>query len=112
MTKDDSYLHTNRSRPDPTGNQVSVCHNWQEDESPALGVVNAIAAATDTAPERLQPLYESVDPDALNMLFESVSGLDRHPSQLSVSFRHEGCDVVVQSNGKLYIWLEVGEHDE
>lgn len=112
MTPDDICSNTTRKRPGFSEHQASVCHNWKEDESPTLSVINTVAAVTGTPPVSLRPLYETIDPDALDALFESASRPDRQSSQLSVSFRYEGCDVVVRWNGKLLVRLRDGQRDE
>jgi hypothetical protein len=38
-------------------------------EPPSTTVVEAVAAATETDPNELEPLYSAVDPDALDALF-------------------------------------------
>lgn len=64
-------------------------------------VVFAVAELTGSDPASLDPLYNTVDPDALNALFEeSQFGLDRSPSR--VSFTYCGCDVVVSADGSVH----------
>jgi len=55
-------------------------------------VIRTVAEATDTDPAALPPLYESVDPDALNELVESMSDGE-------VSFEHADCEITVDSDG-------------
>lgn len=45
------------------------------DESPAVAVIQAIAARENISPAELSPsLYDALDPDALDGLFERSSG--------------------------------------
>lgn len=72
-------------------------HTMQEQAmltQPTDLVVHAVAAVRDIDPIDLRvPLFEAVDPDALDALFESnVPGL-------SVTFRYHGHDVEVTKNG-------------
>lgn len=53
-------------------------------------VVRAVANADGVGPTDLQPLYETVDPEALDALFEP--GVDG-----TVAFTYEGHDVVIDS---------------
>jgi hypothetical protein len=57
-------------------------------------VVVAIAEATSTSPHDIEPLYETLDPDALANLFTSTIRGDPRRSG-TVSFVHDGCHVTV-----------------
>ncbi|MEF8808365.1 HalOD1 output domain-containing protein [Natronomonas sp.] len=58
-------------------------------------VVLAVAEANDVSPMEVSPpLYETVDPDALESLIEQTS--DR---SFQVSFEFHGCHVTVHGNG-------------
>ena len=74
--------------------------DWDAEEGPTHAVVHAVAAATGRRPEELRPLYEVVDSDALDRIFRR-----RHPSQYyrngRVELRFEGCDVVVDADGRV-----------
>lgn len=59
----------------------------------AVRVVRALGDATDREPSALSPLYESVDPDALDTLCEHAR--DRS-TPLRVAFAHDGVDVEVE----------------
>lgn len=58
-------------------------------ESAAEAVVTVVAEATGRSPLELDPLYEVVDPDALNML------LDDGPPSVSVTFDYCGQTVTI-----------------
>lgn len=53
-----------------TPSQTFTC---ADDESASAAVVRAVAAFTGRDPLSMEPLYRSVDPDALDALFESPS---------------------------------------
>lgn len=57
-------------------------------------VVAVVAAATDTDPVALAPLYSSIDAEALNELFSSGAS-----ETLRCSFLFEGFDVAVSGDG-------------
>ncbi|MFP9190558.1 HalOD1 output domain-containing protein [Natronosalvus vescus] len=66
-------------------------HRWnRETESATIGVVKAVAAATDVQPEAIEPLYGSVDGDALNSLLE-------RGDDVCVTFPYAGFDVEVRA---------------
>jgi hypothetical protein len=63
-------------------------------------VIEAVADARDTDPLDLPPLYDVVDPDALNHLFEYdpdalVTGV------ACIRFEMAGCSVVVRRDGSV-----------
>lgn len=59
-------------------------------------VVTAVASALDTSPLDLTPpLYERVDPEALDSLVQSG------PADLHVRFRYNGCTVAVDGRGRV-----------
>jgi len=64
----------------------------------STAVVLAVAAAANARPHELDPLYEVVDPDALNHLFDDP---DRAP--LAVSFEYEGYAATVQGRGEVVL---------
>lgn len=65
-----------------------------DDVSPSEKVVKAVAAKTGTDPLELPPLYETIDPDALDALVES-SG----ERSLQLEFQFAGRHVVVDGTG-------------
>jgi len=70
-----------------------------EDDSPSIRVVETVAAALEADPADVGPLYETIDPDALDALLEA-------PEQFQdgcVRFRFEGCAVTVDAEG----WIAV-----
>ena len=70
----------------PAGDESSS----DDSVSPAIAVVRSIASATGRQPHELAPLYDSIDPDALDALFEHAR--DRSAST-GVSFSHDGVEV-------------------
>ncbi|WP_123537249.1 HalOD1 output domain-containing protein [Halosimplex salinum] len=72
------------------------------DEVPSLAVVSAVADVTGNEPTELDPLYWTVDPDALDALFETdPAGPHRTGGQ--VNFTFHGCDVVVHEDRKVVV---------
>ena len=60
-------------------------------------VVAALASATDTEPRNVDPpLYETIDPDALDAVVDSATDLE-------VSFEHDGRTVVVRADGSVAV---------
>ncbi|ELY78529.1 HalOD1 output domain-containing protein [Natrinema pallidum] len=67
-------------------------------DSISLRVVEALADATNTDAHELEPLYNVVDPEALDQLFQSGSTAD-----VSVEFEYHGVLVAVRSDGTVTI---------
>ncbi|OVE83147.1 HalOD1 output domain-containing protein [Natronolimnobius baerhuensis] len=63
----------------------------QRGESASTAVVSALAAYTDQPPESVGPLYDIVEPDALDALVD-------HQGELTVRFVHEGTEIVVTTD--------------
>lgn len=66
------------------------------------GVVQAVAASEDVDPMQLQPLYDVIDPEALDTLFQRTA--DGAPATTgSVRFEYAGNTVVVHSDGSIHV---------
>lgn len=78
-----------------TGRCVVDLAEWN---SLTTAIIDVLAALTDNQPESMDPLYDVVDPDALDALFHSQS------KQIGrIQFHYCGHDVTVQSDGQLII---------
>ncbi|ELY85239.1 HalOD1 output domain-containing protein [Natrinema altunense] len=67
-------------------------------DSISLRVVEALADATNTDAHELEPLYNVVDPEALDQLFQSGSTAD-----VSVEFEYYGVLVEVRNDGTVTV---------
>ena len=47
---------------------------WNDDPAPSEAIIEAIAEETDSDPLELPPLYNAIDPDALDRLFANREG--------------------------------------
>ncbi len=75
------------------------------DRSTSYVVVRSIADLTDREPEDLEPLWDSVDPEALDS-FVAHASESSTPYQLS--FRYQGYTVEVVGNRWLRIFSDEG----
>lgn len=71
-----------------------------EDDPVSQRVVAKVAAATDSDPLELDPLYQSIDPDALDRLFGGDADVPRETEGF-VQFSVSGCEVVVRADGSV-----------
>ena len=76
-----------------------------EDETILEGVTAAVAAITDRDVTELPALYEVIDPECLETLFETGAGERR------VAFKYAGCSVLVNGKGRVAV-AQDGEQSE
>lgn len=67
-------------------------------DSPSLRVVDALADLTDTDPLELDPMYDVVDPEALDQLVRPDANGD-----VSVQFTYDDHAVEVRSDGTVTV---------
>lgn len=79
----------------------TVSARWERDteNTPVYAVVSAVAEAEDADPVHLPPLYEAIDPEALNDLLTSSPA----SSIGTVAFRYAGYDVEVTGSGDVSV---------
>lgn len=70
-------------------------------ESPSIAVASAVRDATDAEQPTTPPLYDAVDPDALDSLF--CRAYATPPTHLRVSFRYLNCAITVRSSGEVTV---------
>lgn len=70
--------------------------------TPSTAVVEAVAAATGRDPTTIEPLYERIDPDALDALV-GANGTTPDSENVSVSFSFAELLVTVQRNGEVVV---------
>lgn len=70
-------------------------------DRPSEAVVTAVAAVDGERPLELDPLYDAIDPDALNTLFEHARRVGDSTQRLR--FPYAGFDVSVRSDGRIRI---------
>lgn len=77
-------------------------YDRRSDESVTTAVTRAIAAVTNTPPTDLDPLFETIDPDALNQLYAPTHGGSSRDDGW-VSFHLNNCVVIVDATGEIEI---------
>jgi len=76
------------------------------DDGVSIAVVYAVAAKRGVDPLEVPPLYDWIDPEALDALFDratvpTAGGRDRH-----VEFRYDGHDVTISATEDLEIRID------
>lgn len=72
--------------------------------SPSEAVFREVAKSEDVDPIDLEPLAETIDPDALDALFEH----DRDEDDLEVTFVYQGYDVTIAGDGMVDVAEQQG----
>lgn len=65
-------------------------------------VVSAVATTSGTDPMDLEPLYDAIDPDSLDALYER-DGHGRAGSPERVEFTYSGCEIAVTGDGSVTV---------
>lgn len=79
----------------------SANYNADSDRQPAEVIAEVVADAEGVDPTDLSPLYESIEPDALNRLF-GQHGRQLNPEK-AFCFTHEGWNVFVRGDGQIIV---------
>lgn len=68
--------------------------------APSTAIVQTVAVAADAEPTSIEPLYESVDPDALDRLVRSY---EDGSTDVVVTFPLAGHEVTVHGDGEVVV---------
>lgn len=75
--------------------------DWTE-IAPSTAVVKIVALAANRDPMALAPLYNAIDPDALDMLLHS-KGTNSYDNPTSITFRFDDYQVTAQRQGTVIV---------
>jgi len=89
---DDHHRRHSRSGRDGTHSQFTI----SEYDRASIGVVEAVAAATDRDAGDLSQLGRVIDPDALDDLLD-------HGGDVKITFEYAGAEVTVQGDGTVFV---------
>ncbi|WP_323173056.1 HalOD1 output domain-containing protein [Natrialba sp. PRR66] len=81
-----------------TASSTTVHREFEISQPASLAAVETVSTAADCDPTELVPLYEVIDPDALDALFGSQS--DVADPETRVSFGYEGFTVTIARHGQ------------
>lgn len=87
---------------DPHTGAYRSIHDWDSDEPLSSTVMEAILALTGDEPASGPPLWETLDPDALDSLF-SPDGREEQ-SSACLTFYHQRYRVTVQRDGHVLVY--------
>ncbi|PSQ18563.1 hypothetical protein BRD00_04545 [Halobacteriales archaeon QS_8_69_26] len=97
MAEADSDHHVEASY-DPETDTYHAKYQPDETGSLAGAVVYLVSVATGNDPKTMDPLYETIDVDALESLFRGQEGRTGH-----IEFQHCGCAVTAMSDGEIVV---------
>jgi len=86
---------------DLSDSSIQAQYEWSS-TLPSTAVVETVAIATNREPTATEPLYESVDPDALNALMQSDSA-QTSTERITISFVFVDQEVTVHSTGEVIV---------
>ncbi|WP_224450594.1 HalOD1 output domain-containing protein [Haloprofundus salilacus] len=75
----------------------------EPNKSLSYNVISAVATTTGIPPEQMEPLYNAIDPDALDQLFGMPSETFRCSQEIAISFQYEGYLVTVQNGRQITV---------
>lgn len=87
---------------DGANGAVHAQYEWSS-TSPSTAVIETVAIAVNREPTTVEPLYESVDPDALDALVQSNSSLSENSDTVTVSFTFADQQVTVHGTGEVIV---------
>ncbi|MWV40943.1 HalOD1 output domain-containing protein [Natrialba sp. INN-245] len=78
-----------------------IGRNHAPTNSVVVDVVRAVAARKDTDPTSLEPLANTIDPNALESLVSHVR--ETQSTEMTVSFTYSGFHVTVDESGEITV---------
>ena len=98
---DNATIESEKSGYDIQTGTYHLHHDWDSTSSVCYTVVRAVSAVTGTEPQRLEPINEAVNPDALRSVFHGRQ--DQGDPTDSIRVVVAGCDVVLQRDGHVIV---------
>lgn len=99
-------MDTGGTTPAGSGEEHVFHYSSADDDQPAIAIAKAVSWVKDVDVCDLEPLHDAVDTEELDALFVDQpagrefyrSSNDRATANATVTFRYEGCSVVVTSD--------------
>ena len=74
-----------------------------QSERMVSAIVSGVVACTDRGVTDLPPLYNVVDPEALEQVFTSPPGSRRRSNDERIVFTYAGCEIVIDGGDELTV---------
>lgn len=101
MTSGENYVPSTSAE---SVNDPTIVYEPDPEEANSEAVVAALSSALGTAETEMPPIYEEVDPDALNSLFRGRDGVLPRDGRGHVAFDYESHRVRVESDGTVFVF--------
>lgn len=88
-------------QPQPEGNDAEYECSFDTDESPSHAVIRAIAEVKGVDPTEVAPLFEFIDPDALDAIFDNIT--ESEDGNVLVSFRVDEFEIEITAARRVEI---------
>ena len=95
----DAHDGNDRSPDRPEAGTLRHRYDWDA-VCASTAVVELVSIAADVEPSALDPLYDTVDPEALDRLVRRGGGAER---DVEVAFAYAGYDVSVSGDGEVTV---------
>lgn len=89
-----------------TGSMTDTVRTISSAESASEAVIDAVADAKGVDPLDLDPMYDAIDPDALDSIFRDSPSSGT--GSVELSFEMAGCTVVVREAGEVVVTPTAG----
>lgn len=87
---------------EPSGHAM-VEFDAGDPESIVAGIVDAVSTVADIDPVEMEPLYSTIDPDALSRLLRRPNGAQPRQGDIKVCFEILDLEVTVWSYGRIHV---------
>lgn len=85
----------------PTTETYLAVHEWENDESLSTTLVTAVEAISGVDHSELPSLYQTVDPDSLDQIFEPTKSDGRSRGAGQVTFPYSEFRITVHAGGEI-----------
>ena len=79
---------------------IEPLHTFEWPPDPCMAIVQALSTVLERKPTKIEPLYETTNPDQLTALLTSGN----ISPDASIEFEHQGYSIVIHANGRGYIY--------
>lgn len=95
--------------PTDPGPDGPIRYEWRNPDRPSTTLIDAIATTTDRDPMAMSPLYQWIDPEALDAL---VSDRDARTAEtVTITFSYDDVLVTIDSTGGIELRLPAADRE-
>ncbi|WP_312908265.1 HalOD1 output domain-containing protein [Natronosalvus caseinilyticus] len=98
-----SFLRQDRAGYDPKTESYYAQYDVENSETLVTTVVRSVAAITGKTPVELDPLYTTIDPDALKQVLDNSRSDSTKQGSVSITFDFASCEITISCDGTMRI---------